>query len=436
MIGENIDSIDNRSHMLPFPSLVTEDCIKYRQYTGDIIHWSKGYNRKAFIMAVLTCSFFWCWVLVAVLPTVRLTGCADAATVTDRRVDVRHRGGQSGESVGSSPVARRLNALENTVSGLEGRIQELDQRNRELELAVLVGSPKPPKNGEKELRQLVEQLERGLTYLFPDFSKRAAPEETVTPEERNTRERIEVLRDYLSNRAAELAALRPDRVTEFSRADDDGDSVPDLGMVGLALQQLSNENAELRKKLEELSKRITLSTQVRQRENADDETVNAVKGMLGVDEEDRFLEEAERARTADTRKSAFSVSSTHSQHGSSSQMQSLNFDVNISNKGGDFNFNNNSFVCRIPGFYFFSYTLRTYSNRILGIALMKNNELQVATNTDEAMRSISSTQSTILRLSAGDSVWLRMPASANYAVYSDQFHYTTFSGFLVFSAAN
>ncbi|XP_038051168.1 uncharacterized protein LOC119724266 [Patiria miniata] len=433
MIGKNIDSVDKRSgtHVFHFPSHNTEvGVVKNQQYCVNGNNCPRKHNWKAFIMVLLTGSFLWCWLLFVALPTLWKAEVVDAVAEPDRREKLARHGSLTGDTQELSPVEHRLAALENTVTGLQSRTLELEQRNRDLELAVILGCDKPQHGGGKELEELVEQLERGLAFLFPDFTEVT---QHLNPEERSAKARVEVLRDYLSNRAAELAALRPDRV-DPKPADDDGDAVPDFGMIGLALQQLSNQNAELRKKVEELNQRVGVSLEAGRGGETGEDVGNIVQEVLR--DEDRFLDEAERGKAANTRKSAFSVTSTHPQLGLEGQAQSLTFDLNISNKGEDFNFGNNSFVCRIPGFYFFTFTLRTYSNRILGVALMKNDELQVSINTDEAVRSISSTQSTLLRLSAGDSVWLRMPASVNYGVYSDHLHYTTFSGFLVFSTTS
>ena len=59
---------------------------------------------------------------------------------------------------------------------------------------------------------------------------------------------------------------------------------------------------------------------------------------------------------SDTRKSAFSVASSRSQWGQEGQAQHVTFDHTLANKGGDYLMANDSFLCRLPGFYFFTFT--------------------------------------------------------------------------------
>lgn len=77
-------------------------------------------------------------------------------------------------------------------------------------------------------------------------------------------------------------------------------------------------------------------------------------------------------------------------------------------------------------------SLRSFDNRYLGVTLMKNDQYKVAVYTDSSERNVMESQSVLMHLEVGDVVWLRLAPSPKFGLYSDQYHYTTFSGILVY----
>ena len=59
---------------------------------------------------------------------------------------------------------------------------------------------------------------------------------------------------------------------------------------------------------------------------------------------------------AESRKSAFSAASTRQQLGTNGAITPVVLDHVFLNKGNDFNITNSTFVCEVPGYYFFTYT--------------------------------------------------------------------------------
>ena len=75
--------------------------------------------------------------------------------------------------------------------------------------------------------------------------------------------------------------------------------------------------------------------------------------------------------------------------------------------------------------------LRSSDGKYLGVALMKNQELQSAVYTDVSDRNIMQSQSLLLLLQPGDEVYLRHAPSTAFGIDSSSQRYVTFSGFLV-----
>ncbi|XP_041072354.1 complement C1q tumor necrosis factor-related protein 4 [Carcharodon carcharias] len=130
--------------------------------------------------------------------------------------------------------------------------------------------------------------------------------------------------------------------------------------------------------------------------------------------------------------SAFSAARTSSMLGG--PRKAVTFDKLLVNIGNDFRPDTGRLVCRIPGAYYFAFTVGKYPKKMLSVMLMKNrNEVQ-ATAFDEhrqKSRKVQS-QSLMLRLGVGDSVWLFLYGSSKYALYSNIGPYTTFTGYLVY----
>ncbi|XP_078423847.1 complement C1q tumor necrosis factor-related protein 4 [Cetorhinus maximus] len=130
--------------------------------------------------------------------------------------------------------------------------------------------------------------------------------------------------------------------------------------------------------------------------------------------------------------SAFSAARTSSMMGG--PRKAVTFDKLLVNIGNDFRPDTGRLVCRIPGAYYFAFTVGKYPKKMLSVMLMKNRYEVQATAFDEhrqKSRKVQS-QSLMLRLDVGDSVWLFLYGSSKYALYSNIGPYTTFTGYLVY----
>jgi len=131
-------------------------------------------------------------------------------------------------------------------------------------------------------------------------------------------------------------------------------------------------------------------------------------------------------------KSAFSVARLKPLLGNESKAQTVTFDKEFVNEGGDFDLKNGRFIVKFSGIYFFTYTVQSYLDKFLGVQLMKNNEAQVILYANSIPRRIMQSQNVMLKLSVSDVVWLRQAKGTRFAIYGNQDVQITFNGFLLY----
>ncbi|XP_029771395.1 complement C1q tumor necrosis factor-related protein 4 [Suricata suricatta] len=133
-------------------------------------------------------------------------------------------------------------------------------------------------------------------------------------------------------------------------------------------------------------------------------------------------------------RSAFSAARTTPLEGTSEM--AVTFDKVYVNIGGDFDAATGQFRCRVPGAYFFSFTAGKAPHKSLSVMLVRNRDEVQALAFDEQRRPgarRAASQSAMLQLDYGDTVWLRLHGAPQYALGAPG---ATFSGYLVYADAD
>ncbi|XP_071976036.1 complement C1q tumor necrosis factor-related protein 8 isoform X2 [Engystomops pustulosus] len=129
---------------------------------------------------------------------------------------------------------------------------------------------------------------------------------------------------------------------------------------------------------------------------------------------------------------AFSVARRKSLH-STEYFQTVVFDTAFVNLYEHFNMFSGTFVCYVPGIYYFNLNVHTWNLKETYLHIMKNNEETAILYAQPSDRSIMQSQSLMLQLRDKDEVWVRMfKRERENALYNDDTDvYIIFNGYLV-----
>ncbi|KAM5197747.1 complement C1q tumor necrosis factor-related protein 8 [Hipposideros larvatus] len=132
---------------------------------------------------------------------------------------------------------------------------------------------------------------------------------------------------------------------------------------------------------------------------------------------------------------AFSVGRREGLH-STDAFQTVTFDTELVNLDGSFDLASGHFLCTVPGVYFLSLTVHTWNYKETYLHIMCNRQATAVLYAQPSERSVMQTQSLLLPLATGDTVWVRMfQRDRDNAIYGEGGDlYITFSGHLVMPA--
>ncbi|KAI8491551.1 positive regulation of adiponectin secretion [Branchiostoma belcheri] len=131
---------------------------------------------------------------------------------------------------------------------------------------------------------------------------------------------------------------------------------------------------------------------------------------------------------------AFSVARTDGLATSASSSKVVPYNVVLTNVGGGFDKGSSKFTARVGGVYFFTFNgvTRFLSNASYLLRLVRDGQLVVGLTEDSGpfQEHQSSSNSAIVRLQAGQQVWVEL-AEGGHSLFSSFHRHLAFSGFLI-----
>ena len=137
-------------------------------------------------------------------------------------------------------------------------------------------------------------------------------------------------------------------------------------------------------------------------------------------------------QAAVTRRSAFTAIKTSAQAGGNSN-DIVTFQLLITNVGNDFDVSTGKFTCRVPGVYFFMFSLNTDNSPSDNeVFIVKNNGMLVGAANDKQTRDDHISTGTVVSLAVGDQVWLKFNAYDNQEIDTHRNGLSSFTGYLMY----
>ncbi|XP_033096086.1 uncharacterized protein LOC117100489 [Anneissia japonica] len=359
-----------------------------------------------------------------------------------------------------SDLSRKLDRLEQKVSTLQRDVALLKKTNGQLTSQIQTANNEIQRVSSRNdgLQEMLSQFEKFFGHLYTESGA------FDTPIGSSVDKRINKINSFVGDSEAALVGMNPDILyTKLGVPHDTAPTNVSEEMMAKAVMKLATENKEMSNKVNSLEAKVVESSKSSSRgistaeleltkDRVDkleemvtilivdnERTATAARTAGQQAEYEEMVEEAlVSARSASTtRKSVFSAARNNDLLGTY-YPQTITFDHTFVNKGGDFNAENGTFNCEWTGYYFFTFTLRTLDHHYIGVTLMKtsaatgNTEVVTGMYIDQHERNTMESQSVSIHLQTGDTVWLRLGPSDQYAVSSDTFLYTTFTGFLIY----